>query len=40
MAADEINYILRIQHMATHGGHPYMEDFYYQVGGTEPLLEL
>ncbi|KAF6262693.1 hypothetical protein COO60DRAFT_1699132 [Scenedesmus sp. NREL 46B-D3] len=30
MAADEINYILRIQHMATHGGHPYMEDFYYQ----------
>jgi hypothetical protein len=31
MAADEINYILRIQHMATHGGHPYLEDFYYQV---------
>lgn len=32
MGADEINYILRIQHMATHGGHPYLEDFYYQVG--------
>jgi len=33
MSADEINYILRIQHMATHGGQPYLEDFYYQVGG-------
>eukprot|EP00775_Hariotina_reticulata_P007112 gene7112-7326_t len=30
MSADEINYILRIQHMATHGGQPYLEDFYYQ----------
>lgn len=32
MAADDINYILRIQHMATHSGVPYVEDFYFQVG--------
>jgi hypothetical protein len=32
MAADDINHILRIQHMATHSGVPYMEDFYFQVG--------
>lgn len=38
MAADEINYILRIQRMATHGGHPYTEDFYYQVGCAGQLL--
>eukprot|EP00878_Enallax_costatus_P006293 GHUV01006597.1.p1 GENE.GHUV01006597.1~~GHUV01006597.1.p1 ORF type:complete len:1003 (+),score=344.92 GHUV01006597.1:780-3788(+) len=44
MAADEINYILRIQHMATHGGHPYLEDFYYQAflnkyyGGRNALI--
>lgn len=31
MAADDINYILRIQHMATHSGVPYVEDFYFQV---------
>jgi len=33
MAADDINYILRIQHMSTHSGVPYVEDFYFQVGG-------
>jgi hypothetical protein len=32
MAADDINYILRIQHMSTHSGVPYAEDFYFQVG--------
>lgn len=32
MAADDINYILRIQHMSTHSGVPYVEDFYFQVG--------
>jgi hypothetical protein len=32
MGADDINYILRIQHMATHNGVPYAEDFYFQVG--------
>lgn len=31
MAADDINYILRIQHMSTHSGVPYVEDFYFQV---------
>jgi hypothetical protein len=31
MASDDINYILRIQHMATHNGVPYAEDFYFQV---------
>jgi hypothetical protein len=32
MSADDINYVLRIQHMSTHSGLPYVEDFYYQVG--------
>jgi hypothetical protein len=31
MSADDINYVLRIQHMSTHSGLPYLEDHYYQV---------
>ena len=32
MSSDEVEHIMHIMYAAVHNGHPYAEDYYYQVG--------
>ena len=31
MSADEVDHIMNIMYASVHTGHPYAEDYYYQV---------